>query len=115
MSQNGDGPVIERRNLGPNPDNDDVVTAILETITAAREESEMPETPLYESVDTEALTSLFDHPRNQLGPVVYFVASECDVLVSSDGTVLARQRKGQTGGDHPSPDALDALFRQLTE
>jgi hypothetical protein len=90
-------------------DADDVCIAVVEAVSEATETDPNELPPLYESVDPDSLSSLFEQPnvpRRRTGKVLFEMAG-CTVTVSSDGEISVREDTDQLAGVHTeqSPDA----------
>lgn len=110
MSQHSARPAIERRELDPDPDTEEFVTTLLDAVQEARpRQPSPPETPLYEAIETEALTSLVGHADADSPLVVTAVIADCDVVIDSRGTVLARYRDGSTSDERVPSDLIARL------
>jgi hypothetical protein len=86
--------------------------AVVDAVASARDTDPLELSPLYDTVDPDALNRLFDddHAATSSAPAcVQFRMAECDVVVHRDGTVEATVDPSPTaraGGDAPE-QALD--------
>ncbi|WP_458210771.1 HalOD1 output domain-containing protein [Haladaptatus sp. NG-SE-30] len=76
---------------------DDICRTVIETVAEITGTSPLDLEPLYESIDPDALTSLFgqSHPARSGPRMVFFEMAGCTVVVSSTGTVTVTE-----GTDH---------------
>lgn len=104
MTVSPDQPSAERRHLGPDPDNNEIVAAVVDAVEGVHDEPDPFEAPLYDVIDTEALATLLRHADGRTEPVVSFVVADCTV-VASPGSVLARPTE-ESAARSRDPQAL---------